>query len=190
MNSMEHKITHRAARKEDAPLIAKAVAMAFGDECVKALCGDDYLNVLEDIAKSEDSLYSFKNALIAEVDGLPAGAICGYDGGELSKLKARTLEMVKEHTGLEAQVEEETQAGEFYIDSLGILPEYRGQGLGSKLLTAMCDHAHENGHSLVGLLVDYNNPKAEALYQKLGFKRIETVDFLGHKMWHLQIHED
>ena len=38
---MEHKITHRAARKEDAPLIAKAVAMAFGDECVKALCGDD-----------------------------------------------------------------------------------------------------------------------------------------------------
>ena len=187
---MEHKITHRAARKEDAPLIAKAVAMAFGDECVKALCGDDYLNVLEDIAKSEDSQYSFKNALIAEVDGLPAGAICGYDGGELSKLKARTLEMVKEHTGLEAQVEKETQAGEFYIDSLGILPEYRGQGLGSKLLTAMCDHANKNGHSLVGLLVDYNNPKAEALYKKLGFKRIETVDFLGHKMWHLQIHED
>lgn len=187
---MEHKITHRAARKEDAPLIAKAVAMAFGDECVKALCGDDYLNVLEDIAKSEDSQYSFKNALIAKVDGLPAGAICGYDGGELSKLKARTLEMVKEHTGLEAQVEKETQAGEFYIDSLGILPEYRGQGLGSKLLTAMCDHAHKNGHSLVGLLVDYNNPKAEALYHKLGFKRIETVDFLGHKMWHLQIQED
>ena len=89
---MEHKITHRAARKEDAPLIAKAVAMAFGDECVKALCGDDYLNVLEDIAKSEDSQYSFKNAIIAEVDGLPAGAICGYDGSELSKLKARTLE--------------------------------------------------------------------------------------------------
>ena len=43
----EHKLTHRPAKKEDAPLIAKAVAMAFGEECIKLYCGDNYIDVLE-----------------------------------------------------------------------------------------------------------------------------------------------
>jgi hypothetical protein len=32
-----------------------------------------------------------------------------------------------------------------------------------------------------------DNPRAEALYQSIGFKRINPTTFLGHKMWHLQI---
>ena len=183
-------ISKRKAKKEDANLIARALSMAFGEQCSKALCGDDYLSVFEEIASCEDSQYSFRNALIAEYEGKAAGVICGYDGARLEELKHKSLEIIKKRTGKEVFVEKETGEGEFYIDSLGVLPEYRGQGLGKELLQEMTEQAFEQGHSLVGLLVDYNNPKAEALYEKLGFKKMETVDFLGHKMWHMQIQDE
>jgi ribosomal protein S18 acetylase RimI-like enzyme len=38
----------------------------------------------------------------------------------------------------------------------------------------------------VGLIVDFNNPRAEALYTSLGFERVGRKNFLGHPMWHLQ----
>ncbi len=185
----EHKLTHRPAKKEDAPLIAKAVAMAFGEECIKLYCGNNYIDVLENIAMSENCQYSFRNVIIAEIDGIPAGAICGYDGAKMPEIKKNTIELIRKQVDTKVTIEEETKDGEFYIDSLGVLPEFRGQGIGSTLLKAMRDQALEEGHPLVGLLVDYNNPKAEALYKKLGFKRIDTTSLLGHKMWHMQTSE-
>ena len=176
----------RPANREDASLIADVIALAFGDECVKTLCGDDYKKVLEEIARSEDAQYSYRNVIVAEVDGKPAGAVCGYDGDDIIKLRQRTLELIKKYTGNDAYIEEESSGGEFYIDSLAVLPEYRGKGLGRELLVAMRNHAFENGHQIVGLIVDENNPKAEALYNKLGFKRYNSMMLLGHKMWHLQ----
>lgn len=189
MTKNNSTITKRRAKKEDANLIAQALTMAFGEECAKALCGEDYLRIFEEIASCEDSQYSFNNALIAEYNGECAGAICGYDGAKLEELKKKSLEIIRKHTGKEVEIEAETHEGEFYIDSLGVLPQYRGLGLGRELMLTMTDQAFKQGHSLVGLLVDQNNTKAEALYRKLGFERMESVDFLGHKMWHMQIKE-
>lgn len=184
------KLTHRAARKEDAHIIAQAVVMAIGEECAADYCGDNYLAVIEDIARQEDSQYSYTNSIIAEIDGNPAGAVCGYDGALLQRLRARTLEVISRETGHTPKVADETGPGEFYIDSIGILPQYRGRGLGGDLLRAIRDEAFQQGHPIVGLLVDENNPRAEALYRKLGFRRMDTANFMGHRMWHLQTRED
>lgn len=189
MKKNNSAISKRKAKKEDANLIARALSMAIGEESAKELCGEDYLSVFEEIASCEDSQYSFRNALIAEYKGEAAGAICGYDGARLEELKEKSLEIIRKRTGRDIQIEPETHEGEFYIDSLGVLPQFRGLGLGGELMRAMTDQAFEQGHSLVGLLVDQNNAKAEALYEKLGFKKMESVDFLGHKMWHMQIKE-
>ncbi len=186
MTKKDTPVSYRSAKKEDAPLIAQVLAMAFGEECSENYLGEDYLHVFEDIAKSEDSLYSFKNTIVAEVEGMPVGAVCGYDGAQSPALRRNTLSLIKEKTGREAHIEKETQEDEFYIDSLGILPQFRGKGLGSKLLLQMRDMAFSQGHPLVGLLVDENNTKAKELYEKLGFKQKESTSLLGHRMWHLQ----
>ena len=47
--------------------------------------------------------------------------------------------------------------------------------------------ALEEGYMRVGLIVDFDNPKAEKLYASLGFKRMGEKTFLGHKMWHMQL---
>lgn len=53
---------------------------------------------------------------------------------------------------------------------MGLLPEYRGQGLGSKLLGSVLDHAKNFGLEKVELHVYTSNQTAIALYKKFGFE--------------------
>lgn len=182
------QIVIRQASGDDAQLIASAVVMAIGgDESVRRYCGDDYMTVLEELARMETSQYSWRNALVAEVDGAPAGAVIGYDGARLQELRSHTFDVIRMHIGTALPfIEDETGPGEFYLDSIAVLPAFRGCGIGGRLLAAMRDRALAEGHERVGLLVDFGNPDAERLYLSLGFRRMEERQFLGHDMWHLQ----
>ena len=179
-------ITIRQATIDDANIIAHAVAMAIGEESVLDYCGNNYIDVLTEIAQYEDSQYSYLNALVAEVDGKSAGAIVGYDGALLEHLRKRTLSIIRKYNPDVVVCENETGAGEFYMDSLGILPEYRGLGIGRKLMIALREKAFNEGHDCVGLMVDFLNPNAERLYLSIDFERVEKRIFFGHDMWHLQ----
>ena len=185
MNSA--KITVRAARREDAAIIARAVAMAIGDEvALRNYCGDDYLAVLAAIADSEATQYSWQYALVAEVDGVAAGAIVGYDGAQLGALREGTFAILHNTIGRTPTIADETEAGEYYLDSVGVLPEYRGLGVGRMLIESFCTKAFAEGHVRVGLIVDCDNPQAERLYSSVGFSRVGNRIFFGHQMWHLQ----
>ena len=177
----------RAARPEDAPTIACAVVMAIGDEVgLCNYCGDDYIRVLTEIASREATQYSWQYAQVAEVDGVVAGAIVGYDGAQLYALRDGTFRAIFDCIGRTPQVVDETAPGEYYLDSVAVLPEFRGMGVGRALVSAFCDRAFAKGHSCVGLIVDYGNPNAEKLYTSLGFRRVGTRPFFTHHMWHLQ----
>ena len=176
----------RKATIEDAATIARVVAMAIGDASATDYCGPDYLNVLEEVVKLEDSQYSYRNALVAEADGVPAGAVVGYDGGRLHPRRQQTLSVIHRYNPTLVMAEDETEAGEFYLDSLAVWPEFRGRGIGQALLEALREEAFRAGFPCVGLLLDFENPKAERLYTSLGFERVNTKTFLGHRMWHLQ----
>lgn len=181
------KIIVRAATREDAATIAQAVAMAIGDEAtLHDYCGDDYLTVLTEVARSEATQYSWQNALIAEVEGLVAGAIVGYDGADLSTLREGTFTILHKRIGHTPTIADETEEGEYYLDSIAVLPEFRGRGVAHSLIVAFCDKAFIAGHQRVGLIVDNDNHKAEKLYSSLGFERVGTKIFFGHQMWHLQ----
>ena len=178
----ENTITIRKAVADDAPLVGLAVLMALHYDESHPMYG-----IFQELAGREVSQYSYRNALIGEVNGVPAGAIVGYDGALLHQLREPLLQLVREKLGRELNIEDETAAGEFYIDSFAVLPQYRGCGVGRELLVAACDRAFAAGHKKVGLIVDFNNSRAEKLYTSLGFKRVEPTTFLGCKMWHMQV---
>ena len=184
---MNYELNIREAAIGDAPLIAKVVAMAIGEEGTRHYCGDDHQSVLEEIARLEDSQYSYRNAIIAEVDGVPAGAAVAYDGADLYAMRDVTLKHIFNRTGKTHNIEDETDASEVYLDSIAVLPEYRGLGIGKRLLQTLKEKTlNEYGKNL-GLLVDFENPNAERLYKSVGFERMNVKDFLGHKMWHLVV---
>lgn len=177
----------RAAVREDARTIAEVVAMAIGDErALRNYCGEEYIAVLTEIARREATQYSWQYALIAEVGGAVAGAVVGYDGAALHTLREGTFATLRDCIGRTPTIVDETSEGEYYLDSVGVLPQFRGLGVGRALVTAFCERAFTLGHSRVGLIVDCENPNAERLYASLGFRRVGTRPFFTHQMNHLQ----
>ena len=180
-------ITTRAARAEDASVIALAVAWAIGDPVgLQHYCGTDYLSTLTEIAHTVETQYSWQNAIIAECEGVVAGAVVGYDGARLEELRRGTLTIIRNRTGHTPTLVDETEAGEYYLDSVAVLPEFRHSGVGRALVEAFCERAFAEGAERVGLIVDVQNPKAEELYRSVGFERVGERTFFGHQMHHLQ----
>mgnify|MGYP002514177706 CR=1 FL=1 len=139
------------------------------------------------LARMEHSQYSYLNALVAEADGAVVGALVGYDGALLKQLRAPIFPLLEQHLGEAINIEDETEAGEYYLDSVGVKPEFRGMGIGRRLISALCDEAFRQGHERVGLIVEPNNTKAQALYSSAGFRCVGERPFFSHMMWHMQI---
>ena len=176
----------RMARKEEAAQIAELFLLAWPVEEIMQSSGSTYQQLHESvthIASSPQTIYSYENSYVAEINGKIVGAMCGYDGADYQKLKQPVVDVIGEDSGF-AQLKE-TEAGEFYLDSVGVHPEYRGRGIASRLFEAQITRAASLGHKSVGLIVDIDKPQAEALYARLGFKHIDYKDFFGHQMKHM-----
>ena len=176
----------RKARKNEAAQIAELFMLAWPIDEILESNGISYdqLHVsITRVSTSEETIYSYENTLVAEVDGKVVGAMCAYDGADYQRLKQPIVDTLGKDSGFSNL--KETEAGEFYLDSVGVLPEYRGRGIASLLFEAQCQRAASLGHKVAGLIVDEDKPKAEALYARLGFRYLDDKDFFGHKMKHM-----
>ena len=181
----------REATKSQAAEIASLIMTAMTDDCCLYFCGEGY--GLEDcrrmmtmLVEREDSQYSYRNTLVAMDADRVVGISVSYDGGLLHELRRAFIEAAKEHLGKDhTGMDDETQAGELYLDSLAVLPEYRRQGIARRLLLATKERANRMGLPCVGLLVDKDNPVGEALYASAGFRYVNDNRWGGHPMKHL-----
>ena len=173
--------------------IATLIMEAMNHECCQNLAGpghtlDDFHRLMTRLVELTDSQYSYLNTTCAVTDeGALAGICVTYNGADLLKLRRRFIEGAKEAFGIDySSMAEETKAGELYVDSLCVDARYRGQGIATRLLQAVVGRARELQLPAVGLLVDQGNPRAEALYNKVGFRFVEESAWGGHPMKHLQ----
>lgn len=193
MKKME--INTRPAVKADAAKVAGLLVYAWPVEEFFALRPDltleDLRTVITEVVAMEGTSYSYENSVVAECEGEIVGAMCGYDGARCDELKLKVRQVLadKFYNGDAEAVNwsRETQAGEFYLDSIGVDPECRGMGIGTKLFAALLEGARAEGHSKAGLIVDTVRPEAERLYTRLGFRFVNYMDFCGHQMKHMQI---
>ena len=178
----------RKAKKEEASQIAELFMLAWPVEDILEANGITYQQLHEamtEIARSEQTTYSYENTYIAETDGKIVGAMCAYDGADYQRLKQPIVDLLGKDS-MFAHLKE-TEAGEFYLDSVGVLEEYRGRGIASRLFAAQIERARTLGHKVAGLIVDEDKPQAEALYARLGFRHLDKKDFFGHQMKHMVI---
>ncbi len=68
-----------------------------------------------------------------------------------------------------------TSAFEGGVQNLGIIPEFRHQGLGTLLLFKALQGFYAAGCQVAHLEVTFQNSAAVRLYERLGFRRTETV---------------
>ena len=180
------EINIRKAQKEDASQIAELFMLAWPVEDIMNSNGITYHQLHEsmtEVAARQQTIYSYENTFVAEVGGRIVGAMCAYDGADYQKLKQPIVDILGSDSGF-AQLKE-TEAGEFYLDSVGVREEYRGRGIAAQLFAAQIERAKSLGHKIAGLIVDEGKPQAEALYSRLGFRHIDKKDFFGHMMKHM-----
>lgn len=149
---------------------------------------DDFERMMTTLVLREDSQYSYKNTQVAlNADGGFAGMCVSYDGARLHELRKAFIDIMKERFNRDmSRMDDETEAGELYLDSLAVDETYRRNGIATRLLKAQIAKARSMKLPAVGLLVDKNNPKAERLYREIGFETVGSAVWGGHEMKHMQ----
>ena len=173
----------RDATSEDAPFIARVVLAGIEMLDMDAALPDNQRYLYEHlvgICRMDDTLYSYRNTRIAEVDGCAVGALVAYDGARYAKMREKTFGLVKQTSGMDLNHNAmETGPGEFYLDSMAILSDYRGVGIGKMLMRDRVDFSLSNGFQKVTLLVDKDKPRLQRYYECEGFAFSEEMFVFG-----------
>lgn len=177
-------ISIKNCTQEDAPFIGQTIMMALHEEYD---LNEPWSRIFTTLSQRDDSQYSYRNALKAVTDdGRIAGIIIAYDGGKLHSLREQFFHQFKEEFGFDiTPVADETTEGEWYLDSLAVFPEFRGQSIAGRLLQAAIDRAPSDLRP--GLLCSKSNPDAARLYEKFGFHNVGERPFMGELMNHYSL---
>lgn len=145
------------------------------------------ISFLLHFATKTGNQYSFENCWVAEMNESVVACANVYDGADLEVLRKPVLEFIHNSYNKDFHPDDETSAGEYYIDCIGVMPDHQGKGYGSKLLQFLIDEYVQQQHQTLGLLVDLDNPNAKRLYLKLGFNVVGAKTIFGKTMHHLQV---
>ncbi len=182
----------RFAKKEDGAAVAKLILVILKDMELDFLTefGEEW--ALKAIAACfEDPTYRFGYArgLVDEIDGEVAGAVFGYPANQ-EPLIDLPLKKYFQEQGIDGDIQmfidPEAFPNEWYLDSIAVAEKFRGQGIGSKLLTAVDRLATHSGEKVISLNVDKANPNAKRLYLRDGFKDVGEMTLSGHLYDHMQ----
>ncbi|MFA7445030.1 MAG: GNAT family N-acetyltransferase [Flavobacteriaceae bacterium] len=179
----------RKANPEDSKFITPYLLLAMEDIVYEFIGEKSYekaTKFLNAMVSQKQNQYSYENCWVAENEEGIIGIACLYDGGKLHELRKPVANYIKEHFGRDFNPEDETQKGEIYIDCVGVNPSQQGKGVGSKIFAFLIDEYVIKQKQTLGLLVDYDNPKAEKLYLTLGFKIVGEKYLVGKRLKHMQ----
>ena len=173
----------RDATLDDAPFIARVVLAGIEMLDIDAALPDEQRAIFEhliEICRMDDTLYSYCNTRIAETDDKSVGALVAYDGARYAEMREKTFGLVKQTSGMDlSRNAMETGPGEFYLDSMAILSDYRGIGIGKLLMRDRMEFALKNGFQKVTFLVDKDKPRLQEYYQSEGFSFSKEMFVFG-----------
>ncbi len=186
----------RHGRAEDADFLAWVMFSASRAHLTRGLwdliIGADEagcLDYLKRLALAEPrSLYHYESFLVAEIDGAPAAALCGFETRGAWEIVGDAMANVQRDLGwTDADATESYQriapiwtacmpsdaGADFAIESVATLPGYRRRGLVRTLLDAVLQDAAQRGCRLAQITTYLGNDAAQAAYEKSGFEVLD-----------------
>ena len=190
----------RRGEPRDAVEIAALVLLS-AEHFLPAVFGPKIGGGLRALAEGRGTLFSHAHSLIVESDGRAAGMLLGYSGaqkaaedlatgwGLLRVLGPGMLRRLGSLLRLQRMIGTLARH-EYYVSNVAVLPELRGRGLGTVLMKAAEQDAHDAGLASVVLDVETDNASAIRLYQARGFVtrsetprlRLESGEFAFFRM--------
>lgn len=182
----------RAGTPDDADFLAQVMMLASRGHLRRGVWDliaggseENCLDYLRRLALSEPvSLCHYSSFILAEQDGRPAAALCGFDPraggwqtlGEAMQKVQRDLGWTKEDEKASAartapvwQCTFDTLEGAWVVESVATLPEFRRRGLADALMSEILEVGRARGHRLTQLTILIGNVAAQRAYEKAGF---------------------
>ena len=167
---MQRNRTFRPTTVDDATVLAELINYA-GEGLPLYLWGqmaqpgESAWDVGRRRAAREEGSFSYRNATIIEHDGKCAGCLIGYEIPDNPEpLPDDMPAMFVPLQGLE-----NLAPGTWYINVLAVRPQFRNQGLGTKLLALAQEKAQGLGKRGMSVIVSDANLGARRLYERLGY---------------------
>lgn len=170
----------RRARRDDVPDIAALFRLSSGgvaDYIWRTLAepGEAPLDVGIRRYAREGVDFSYENCLVAEESGAVVGMANGF------ALKASDEPVTEDDPVLRPYAELEAPDS-FYISGIAVLPPYRGQGLGSRMMLAMRERARAAGLARLSLIAFAANAASIRLYEGLGYRIVDRRPIVPHPL--------
>jgi ribosomal protein S18 acetylase RimI-like enzyme len=174
----------RRAQKEDCYRIAELFSMSSGGVADYVWSTLDYpgltiLEIGEQRYAREDTDFSYRNCVVADIDGDVAGMLVSFqiaeDQAAAPQPPGAGPDVLAPYRNLEVP-------GSYYICGLALLPQYQSQGLGGRFLEIAKGLARERGCPELSLLVFEQNIGAVRLYERQGFKVIDRRPVVPHEL--------
>ena len=130
--------------------------------------------------------FSHQFADMVEIDNTAIGVMLSYPGLMMNRLG---FSMGKQLLGIYGAIGfvrfvqrvlplalvREAKADEYFINTLAVSPDFQGQGIGTHLLSHAEHKAREMHCNKCALSVDVSNLRARLLYERLGYRVVETI---------------
>ncbi|MBK3497440.1 GNAT family N-acetyltransferase [Viridibacillus sp. YIM B01967] len=181
-------ITVRNAKLADGKYVVPLIIDAIGD-IANRMTGESEPNAIVSelihLFERTDNRHSHLNTYVAEQNGKVVGTLVLYSGDAATKMDAN-LEAWLQKKGAETpKVDKEAHEDEYYVDTVCINPEFRGQGIGTILLKFSEQVAREKGYKKLSLNVENEKEKARHLYERMGFVITEPWTIIDEPFHHM-----
>lgn len=120
-------------------------------------------------ARREEGSFSYRNAVIAEIDGEVAGALVGYPLHEAPE----PIDPQMPAMFVPLQELENLAPGTWYVNVLATYPAFRRRGVASHLLGLAEAQAAGAGSRGLSIIVADTNVAARRLYEGRGYKAVD-----------------
>jgi ribosomal protein S18 acetylase RimI-like enzyme len=163
----------REAKAQDAAHLVRFINMAADDlplhfwKRAVGPGGDPWAYGQERAARATGN-FSYRNAWLAEVEGVVAACLLGYPAeDEPGPIDPETPDVLVPLLELEALA-----PGSWYLNVLATYEAFRGEGLGSALLSHAEKVALKQGRSTVSLIAEDTHRDALRLYEAKGYREV------------------
>ena len=182
----------REARPADATQVAPLMNLIYDEMALTDLedvPGPDLLKVITAAYRTRTYLSGAATTVVAEANGQVVGVAFGYPGEKEDVVDDVMTRLAAKSAAFDEpfDLDSETEAGEWYLDSLAVSPDHQGKGIGRQLLRALPIYAQRDRQSVIGLNVDFENPGAMRLYERMGYEVTGTQMIGDHEYFHMHL---
>lgn len=124
----------------------------------------------------EGSAFSYENCTVVEIDGQVAGMLVAFPM-YVDPSAVEDDPVLAPYSKLE-------EDNSYYICGMALFPEFRGRGVGTRLLSLAEQHAVEKGFEKLSLIVFEQNTGARQLYGRSGYVEVAREPVYPHPLIH------